>query len=112
MNADPVLCPVNPIGHEWDGLGCRWCPATRTAGEAIVSGLAGRRGGTLDGARKLLDSYRAEVTVEVLRGAVESTAEIHARCHRTVCAGCEVRRDILDVLTSVADVIGAGGRDA
>lgn len=43
---------------------------------------------------------------EVIHKAAGSVAEIHNQCHRQVCAGCEVRRDILDVLRSVADVIG------
>lgn len=43
---------------------------------------------------------------EVIHKAAGSVAEIHNQCHRKVCAGCEVRRDILDVLRSVADVIG------
>jgi hypothetical protein len=105
--SDPTwICTNNPWHDFAGGLACRWCDATRTPGEAIVSGLANRRGGRKDAAKVLLDAHRAEVTVEVLRGAVESAAEIHRRCHRTVCAACEVRRDILDVLTSVADVIG------
>lgn len=55
------ICPNHPPGHVWDnGLACRWCDATRTPGEAIVSGLASRRGGDRDSARALLDAYRAE----------------------------------------------------
>lgn len=105
MNA--VLCPVNPIGHEWNALACRWCPATRTAAEAIVSGLASRRGGDEDTARALLGTHRTEVYVEALHHAAKAAAVIHQNCHRNpdVCAGCQVRADILDVLTSVADVI-------
>jgi hypothetical protein len=59
-------------------------------------------------ARGLADRYRAEVTAKVLHGAVEAAEVIHQRCHRDpgVCAGCQVRADILDVLRSVADVIG------
>lgn len=54
-------CPVNPPGHDWDnGLTCRWCEATRTAAEAIVSGLASRRGGDEESALRLLAAFRAE----------------------------------------------------
>ncbi|MDX2696035.1 hypothetical protein [Streptomyces ipomoeae] len=57
-----TVCPNNPPGHDWDnGLTCRWCDATRTPGEAIISGLASRRGGSDDAARKLLEAYRVAV---------------------------------------------------
>ncbi|MBC2903203.1 hypothetical protein [Streptomyces cupreus] len=56
------VCPNHPPGHVWDnGLNCRWCDATRTPAEAIVSGLASRRGGNEEAARTLLGAYRAEV---------------------------------------------------
>ncbi|MEV4861511.1 hypothetical protein [Streptomyces ossamyceticus] len=59
--SDPTwICTNNPW-HDWDGLTCRWCDATRTAGEAIVSGLASRRGGSEDAAQALLAAHRAEV---------------------------------------------------
>lgn len=59
MNA--AACPVNPPGHDWqNGLSCRWCAATRTAEEAIVSGLASRRGGDEESARRLLAAFLAE----------------------------------------------------
>lgn len=97
-----TICPMNPPGHDWrNGLVCR-CGATRTAGEAIVSGLASRRGGSEESARALLDAF----TAGLLHDAAEVAAEIHKKCDRTVCSRCEVRRDILDVLTSVADAIG------
>ena len=57
-------------------------------------------------AQQLLDAFRAEVISEALHGAAESAAEIHKQCDRLVCSRCEIRRDILDVLRSVADVIG------
>ncbi|MFI1728236.1 hypothetical protein ACH40E_03145 [Streptomyces acidicola] len=55
-------------------------------------------------AAKLVDAFAAEL----LLGAAESAEVIHRNCHRDrdVCAGCQVRADILDVLRSVADVIG------
>jgi hypothetical protein len=60
MNA--TVCSINPPGHDWEnGLVCRWCQATRTPEEAILSQLASRRGGNPQAARALLDTYRAEV---------------------------------------------------
>lgn len=57
-----AVCPVNRLHHDWqNGLTCRWCSATRTPAEAIVSGLASRRGGDEDSARALLDAHRAAV---------------------------------------------------
>jgi hypothetical protein len=62
--SDPTwICTNNPW-HDWDGLTCRWCDATRTPAEAIVSGLASRRGGTEDAAKALLDAHRSEVLAE------------------------------------------------
>jgi hypothetical protein len=48
------------------------------------------------------------LVAEVLAGAAASAAVIHQHCHRNpdVCAGCQVRADIVDVLTSLADVLG------
>ncbi|MEU1273066.1 hypothetical protein [Streptomyces sp. NPDC005799] len=57
-----TICPINPPGHDWQaGLVCRWCDATRTPGEAILSGLASVRGWTPEAARVVRDAYRAEV---------------------------------------------------
>lgn len=57
-----TVCPINPPGHDWQaGLTCRWCQATRTPGEAILSGLASVRGWSPDAARTVRDAYRAEV---------------------------------------------------
>lgn len=59
------VCTINPPGHDWEnGLTCRWCHATRTVAEAILSQLSSRRGGTPADAQKLLDAYRAEVLAE------------------------------------------------
>ena len=64
--AGAMVCPVNPPGHDWqNGLSCRWCSATRTAEQAIVSGLASRRGGDEESARRLLATFRADVLAEV-----------------------------------------------
>jgi hypothetical protein len=55
-----TICPINPPGHDWqNGLACRWCDATRTPEEAILSQLASRRGGNDTAARALLDAYTA-----------------------------------------------------
>lgn len=54
---------------------------------------------------EIRDAFAA-YDAELLHGAAEAAAEIHQQCHREVCAGCEVRRDILDVLRSVAGVLG------
>ncbi|MEV7140709.1 hypothetical protein [Streptomyces tauricus] len=77
-----IDCPVNPLGHDWNnGLACRYCPATRTPGEAIVSGLASRRGGTEEAARALLASVREEVLAEAgaaHSGSGQARGRIHA----------------------------------
>ncbi|MFF7553625.1 hypothetical protein ACFZA9_12145 [Streptomyces olivaceus] len=60
-----TVCSVNPPGHYWqNGLVCRWCEATRTPAEAIVSGLASRRGGDETSAQNLVDAYRAQILAE------------------------------------------------
>lgn len=60
MNA--TTCTVNPPGHDWQaGLSCRWCPATRTPEEAILSGLASVRGWSDEAAESVRDAYRAQV---------------------------------------------------
>ena len=55
-----------------------------------------------------LDQRLDDFAAWLLHGAAESAEAIHQHCHRNpgVCAGCQVRADILDVLRSVADVIG------
>lgn len=61
-----TICPINPPGHDWqNGLSCRWCTETRTPEDAILSGLASRRGGTREAARVLLDAYTAQVRAEL-----------------------------------------------
>lgn len=61
---------------------------------------------------ELVNAHRAEVAVEVLHAAVDVAAVVHQHCHREVCAGCEVRRAILDDLRSLADVLGEKGSPA
>ena len=63
MNA--TVCPINPPGHDWEaGLACRWCDATRTPSEAVLSGLASVRGWSREAARTVRDAYRTEVLNE------------------------------------------------
>jgi hypothetical protein len=60
-----AVCPVNPPGHDWEaGLSCRWCDASRTPSEAVLSGLASVRGWSRDAARAVRDAYRAELLAE------------------------------------------------
>ncbi|HSE05919.1 MAG TPA: hypothetical protein VLK35_17355 [Methylomirabilota bacterium] len=100
LSDDAVLCPVNPIGHQWNGLGCRWCPAARTPAEAIVSGLASRRGGDRGSACTLLDAYRAEILaeakIEVVAWLVKKAREERAGSTRHD----KVRADVIAVLAS------------
>lgn len=124
LSDDAVLCPVNPIGHEWDGLGCRWCPATRTPAEAIVSGLASRRGGDRGSACALLEAYRAallaeakiEVVAWLVKKAREGTpvGELASKVDRgavRIFLGTGHYRDAMDahraeVLNEAADFVG------
>lgn len=77
-----IVCPINPPGHDWaNGLVCRWCDATRTVGEAIVEGLASRRGGDERSARVLLDAHRAEVLAEVTAWLTKRAREWRANGH-------------------------------
>ena len=65
MNA--TVCPINPPGHDWEaGLSCRWCDATRTPGEAVLSGLASVRGWSREAARAVRDAHRAEVLAKAV----------------------------------------------
>jgi hypothetical protein len=60
-----TVCPINPPGHDWEaGLACRWCDATRTPSEAVLSGLASVRGWSREAARTVRDAYRTEVLNE------------------------------------------------
>lgn len=82
-----TVCPINPPGHDWqNGLSCLWCKATRTPHDAIVSGLASRRGGTEDAAHALLAAYRAETVAErdaeIVRWLVKKAREFHARSRK------------------------------
>lgn len=65
MNA--TVCPINPPGHDWEaGLACRWCDATRTPSEAVLSGLASVRGWSREAARTVRDAYRTEVLAKAV----------------------------------------------
>lgn len=62
-----TVCPINPPGHVWEaGLSCRWCDATRTPGEAVLSGLASVRGWSREAARAVRDAHRAEVLAKAV----------------------------------------------
>ncbi|MDX2841450.1 hypothetical protein PV377_21160 [Streptomyces ipomoeae] len=99
-----TVCPNNPPGHDWDnGLTCRWCDATRTPGEAIVSGLASRRGGTKEAAKALLDAHRAEVLREALE-AVEGE-QLHDDTNHPEDKA--YRQAIDDAVTAVSRLAGA-----
>lgn len=74
-----ATCPTNPPGHDWgNGLACRWCQATRTPAEAILSGLASRRGGDETSAQKLVDALTAEATAATYRAAADLVARYGA----------------------------------
>ena len=78
-NASAATCPTNPPGHDWqNGLTCRWCQAARTAAEAIVSGLASRRGGDETSAQKLVDALSAEASAAAFTSAADLVARYGA----------------------------------
>jgi hypothetical protein len=90
MSTSTWICTNNPWHDFAGGLTCRWCDATRTPAEAIVSGLASRRGGSEDAAKALVDAHRAEVLREaadlferagriVLDGGIMTAAEAAER---------------------------------
>ena len=95
MNA--TVCPINPPGHDWEaGLSCRWCDATRTPGEAVLSGLASVRGWSREAARAVLDAYRAEVLNEA--------ADFVGNDDECDCGGCDtcIPRRLADGLRAMA----------
>lgn len=97
MNA--TVCPINPPGHDWEaGLSCRWCDATRTPGEAVLSGLASVRGWSREAARAVRDAHRAEVLNEaadlferagriVLDGGIMTAAEFADKLRELAATG-------------------------
>jgi hypothetical protein len=91
MNTANWICPNQPFGHDWNaGLECRRCGATRTAGEAIVSGLASVRGWSDEAARTVRDAFAAEL----LHGAAESAAEIQERLDRATSELAAIKRQL------------------
>lgn len=65
MDTTTWTCPNNPFSHDWNGgTTCRSCTATRTAGQAITSLLAGPEGWDTTRAAALVDQHRAEVLAE------------------------------------------------
>lgn len=90
------------LGHDWNNsLVCRLCPATRTPEEAILAGLASRRGGDEASARTLLDAYRIGVLTEVTAWLVKK-----ARVFRS--AGGSVRAAQADAIAALASKVGRG----
>jgi hypothetical protein len=91
-----AICPLNPPGHDWrNGLVCYWCRATRTPAEAIVSGLASRRGGDEDSARRLLDAYRAESFAEGARLIEDAACDADWTRTPDYCAGLRAGAELL-----------------
>lgn len=77
-----TICPINPPGHDWqNGLDCRWCDATRTPEEAILSGLASRRGGDSASARALLDAYTTTLLAELAAVRAERDEAVSVALH-------------------------------
>ncbi|WP_405960751.1 hypothetical protein OG235_27690 [Streptomyces sp. NBC_00024] len=127
MNA--TVCPINPPGHDWQaGLACRWCDATRTPSEAVLSGLASVRGWSREAARAVRDAHRAEVLAEVANPADAATIYNVRPCgcdetpHPTWCPAsvptderiAEIRDGVGDPLTAreLSWLKGAAGRHA
>ncbi|MFC8424004.1 hypothetical protein ACFUN7_24520 [Streptomyces sp. NPDC057236] len=97
-----TVCSVNPPGHDWqNGLTCRWCHATRTVTEAILSQLSSRRGGNPADARELLDAYRAGVLAEVSTWLVKKAREFRAM-------GGETRAAQADAVAAMASKVDRG----
>jgi DNA-binding transcriptional ArsR family regulator len=93
--SDPTwICTNNPW-HDWDGLTCRWCDATRTPAEAIVSGLASRRGGTEDAAKALLDAHHAEQRREGARLLEDAACDADWTRTPDFCAGLRAGAELL-----------------
>jgi len=98
-----TVCPINPPGHDWQaGLTCRWCQATRTPGEAVLSGLASARGWSRDSARTARDAYRAGVVLEAL-AAVESERLRDDTSHPEDKAYGQAIDDAVTALSRLAD---------
>jgi hypothetical protein len=94
--SDPTWICTNSPWHEWgNGLTCRWCDATRTAGEAIVSLLASRRGGTEDAAKALLDAHRAEGRREGARLLEDAACDADWTRTPDYCAGLRAGAELL-----------------
>ena len=104
-----IVCPINPPGHDWaNGLVCRWCDATRTVGEAIVEGLASRRGGDERSARVLLDAHRAEVLAEVTAWLTKRAREWRANGHYAEADATSVLASKVARAGADADLNGLG----
>ncbi|CAL9371794.1 hypothetical protein [Streptomyces sp. enrichment culture] len=99
-----ATCPTNPPGHDWqNGLTCRWCPATRTPTEAILSGLASRRGGDETSAQKLLDAHRAGILAEAKVETVDWLVKKAREYYSTGSKQHALQADVIATLASKLD---------
>ncbi|MFH9813032.1 hypothetical protein ACH4NO_18480 [Streptomyces olivaceus] len=99
-----ATCPTNPPGHDWgNGLACRWCKATRTPAEAIVSGLASRRGGDETSAQKLVDAYRAQILAEAKVETVDWLVKKASEYYSTGSKQHALQADAIGTLASKLD---------
>lgn len=105
-----TVCPINPPGHDWqNGLSCRWCEATRTPGEAIVSGLASRRGGNEAAAQALLAGHRAHVLAESdLLPKADVVAWLTKKAREFRSLGHEQGRAQADAVAAMASKVARG----
>lgn len=77
---DGWLCPGHPFGHEWAAsLTCQGCGVERPASEAIVSGLAGARGWSVDAAAAVRDAHGLEAAAAVRLETWREAAEVLRR---------------------------------
>jgi hypothetical protein len=95
MSESTWICTNNPWHDFAGGLTCRWCDATRTAGEAIVSGLASSRGGTEDAAKALLDAHHTEVRREGARLLEDAACDADWGKTPDFCAGLRAGAELL-----------------
>ncbi|MCM8555676.1 hypothetical protein [Streptomyces sp. STCH 565 A] len=99
-----ATCPTNPPGHDWgNALTCRWCQATRTPAEAIVSGLASRRGGDETSAQKLVDAYRAQILAEAKVETVDWLVKKASEYYSTGSKQHALQAEVIGTLASKLD---------
>jgi hypothetical protein len=99
-----TVCPINPPGHDWEaGLACRWCDATRTPSEAVLSGLASVRGWSREAARAVHDAALAEAAAEALHAAADEIDRQVPNDERYV-----VKKTVVNILRRRANEHGEG----